>query len=171
MKPGELYEGKISWFGGPLDLPLLGRDGKWHGGVKWDEGLALFEPSQIAERPELFLTAQEAFDATPVDRRKDIAMLGLARRLNPKVMYCAMRWNYDITPKDILRQSLVECWPLTHPDRRIDLRPADAGPAQDTERLIDVSFGALQAMGVTTDDVVACRLIVPDDSRAWSISG
>ena len=160
MKPGETYTGKASWFGGPQDR-----------GVAWTEGLALFEEPDVAANQELFLGREDVFAVTPEKDRGRIETLGLARRLNPDALYCAMRWDYEITPRAMLRAALVECWPTVKSSWRTVLRPVDWGPNIRTGRLIDVSFGALQAMGIMTDDVVACRLVVPDDARAWSISG
>jgi hypothetical protein len=148
MKPNELYEGLISWFGGWQDT-----------GVGWTEGLALYEPKDIPDHPELFLKAEDVWSMTPVKLRGDQSTLGVARMLNPDALYCAMRWDYSVTSRAMLRSSLVECWPVTQPNRRIALRPVDWGPNEKTGRLIDVSFGALQAMGITTDDRVACRLV------------
>jgi hypothetical protein len=70
--------GKCSWFGGPEDM-----------GVDADEGLALLYDYDDA--PHLFLYEQPE------------GTTGLARRLDPSVYYVACRWDYDITPKSMLR--------------------------------------------------------------------
>ena len=64
-------------FGGPDDT-----------GVKPDEGLALV--SAIDQAAQLFLPYQPE------------GTTGLARRLNPYIHYVACRWDYDVTPKEML---------------------------------------------------------------------
>lgn len=166
MKPEKIYGGLISWFGGPRDLP----DKHGKGGVQWDEDVALYGRLEAHNFPELFMPSSDAFAATPVDRREE-GPIGLARRLIPEALYCAMRWDYSITSRAMLRSSLVECWPSAHPDRKIALRPVDWGPNDYTGRIIDVSFGAMQQMGITTNDLVECRLVPWVEFTAWSVDG
>jgi len=127
--------GKCSWFGGPNDS-----------GVAADEGLALFSlPQDLAaldpEGRALFL-AQQPHGTT-----------GAARRLDPQAFYCAMRWDYAATSRAYLRRATVR---VTNPrtGQSIAVRPADWGPNAHTIRLIDLSPGALAALGLETDETV-----------------
>lgn len=138
--------GKVSWFGGPDDE-----------GVSASEGLAIYEPEQVSEHPELFLEDQPA------------GTTGLARRLNPDAYYVAMRWDYDLYSKDELRDMLVLVYaPMT--GRAFLARPTDWGPHEDTDRLADISPGLLEALGISTDDEVEVIWPVGDIQRAQRLS-
>ena len=136
--PGITYEGKISWFGGFYDK-----------GVTPDEGLALF--NSVNEAPELFLPYQPE------------GTTGLARRLDPSALYCAMRFDYSKTPKSVLRMSEVM---VTYGDRTVKVKPCDWGPHEDTGRIIDLSPGTFSDLGLNymkdTDKIVKCVLIEPN---------
>ena len=126
--------GKCSYFGGPDDF-----------GVAENEGLAFHY--EINERNEqLFL---------PINTGT-----GLARQLNCYVPYLAVRWNYSDTPKEMLANSgqraLVRS---TATGREVLCWPADWGPAgpesdHDTGRVCDLSPGAMEILGIETDDEV-----------------
>jgi hypothetical protein len=122
--------GKVSWFGGPEDM-----------GIAPDEGLAFIY--DIATAPHLFLATQP--DGTS----------GLARRLNPSVPFIAVRWDYDVFPKEMLAsmdyRALVLA-PLTR--RAFRAWPADWGPHEDTGRVADISAGLMEYLGIETDDDV-----------------
>lgn len=127
--------GSISFFGGPEDK-----------GVSPSEGLALYE--YYDENPYLFLQEQP------------VGTTGLARRLNPKRNYCAMRWDYSITPKNVLRNCMVLIKNIK--TEKVSLAaPADWGPAEHTGRVVDVSPKVMEAIGTQTDDIVECTLIKP----------
>jgi hypothetical protein len=142
-----LGSGKMSVFGGPADE-----------GVGPHEGLALVGPTDLGLWwfASLFLPEQPA------------GTTGLARRLNPRAFYVAMRWDYARWPKLFLRGAVVK---LTNPanDRHVFARPVDYGPGDgtvidgqstpDTGRLADLSPGAATALGLQTDDVVTCELV------------
>jgi hypothetical protein len=142
-----LGTGRMSVFGGPADE-----------GVGPHEGLALIGPTDLALWwfSCLFLPAQ------PPDTT------GLARRLNPRAYYLAMRWDYAAYPKEALRNGLVR---LSHPvtgvhvfARPVDFGPGDGSaidgrPTPDTGRLADLSPGAATALGLQTDDLVACEWV------------
>ena len=142
-----LGTGKMSTFGGPADE-----------GVGPHEGLALVGPTDLALWwfSCLFLTEQPQ------------GTTGLARRLNPRAFYLAMRWDYEIHSKEFLRESVVR---VSNPanGRRIFARPVDFGPGDGTEiderptpdtgRMADLSPGAAAALGLRTDDVVRCELV------------
>lgn len=149
ITPGITYKGRISEFGGPKDR-----------GVRHDEGLALFNSD--VECPEMFL--KEAPNKLSTDEgwipEAPTKALGLARRLDPENKYCACRWDYKITPKPILRRSLVM---ISANGKRLFARPVDWGPHEDTERLIDCSPSVLQELGVKTDDTVSFVLMVPEE--------
>lgn len=130
--------GKVSSFGGPLDT-----------GVAPDEGLAfIYEPDQ---QPELFLPEQPP------------GTTGLARRLNPAVSYVACRWDYDVTPREMLLEEMA--WVgIPGSPRGVAAYPADWGPHVDTGRVADISPGLMERLGVVTDDVV--RVIFPFPAAA-----
>jgi len=120
--------GKCSTFGGPDDL-----------GVAPDEGVALY--SDWTQKPELFLSYQPE------------GTTGLARRLNPAQFYLACRWDYDETPVQMLREEMaLVTAPAT--GKLIKCYPADWGPHSDTDRVCDLSPGAMEALGIATDDIV-----------------
>jgi hypothetical protein len=120
--------GPCSQFGGPDDT-----------GVAPDEGLAFIY--MIEDAPHLFLPFQ------PDDTS------GLARRLNPFVHYIACRWDYDVTPREMLLDQLAQ---VTALKTGITLKcfPADWGPHQSTGRVADLSPSLMADLGITTDDEV-----------------
>jgi hypothetical protein len=142
-----LGTGKMSVFGGPADE-----------GVGPHEGLALIGPSDLGIwwYSSLFLPVQPA------------GTTGLARRLNPRAFYLAMRWDYVHWPKQVLRNAVVK---LTNPANALHVfaRPVDFGPGDgsvidgqmtlDTGRIADLSPGAATALGLQTDDMVRCELV------------
>jgi hypothetical protein len=142
-----LGTGKMSVFGGPADQ-----------GVGPHEGLALIGPTDLAFwwYASLFLPQQPE------------GTTGLARRLNPRAFYLAMRWDYARWPKLFLRNAIVK---LTNPEsgRYVFAWPVDFGPGDgtvidgqatlDTGRIADLSPGAATALGLQTDEVVICELI------------
>lgn len=129
-----IVRGKISSFGGPNDP-----------GISQVENLGLYwERQQMEIMPELFL------------REKWSPAWGLAWILDPDSLYCAMRWNYNETPKAILRNSVVRI-KSTH--AVCYCRPVDWGPNENTGRVVDVSPRAMTVLGVKTDDVVECELL------------
>lgn len=138
----EVYTGKVSFFGGPSDT-----------GVKWDEGLSLY--NKASECPKIFLPAQPPLLKT--DPGYPGLTTGLARRLNPKTYYCAAMWYLDITPKSILRTSMVQI--KKHGGNfSIIAYPADTGPHPDTGRVLDVSEAVMKTLGLQTDDLVDFKL-------------
>jgi len=142
-----LGTGKMSVFGGPADE-----------GVGPHEDLALIGPSDLGIwwYSCLFLPDQPA------------GTTGLARRLNPRAFYLAMRWDYAAYPKQLLRNAVVK---LTNPDNGLHVfaRPVDFGPGDgsvidgqptpDTGRIADLSPGAATVLGLQTDDSVTCELV------------
>ena len=118
--------GTCSYFGGPDDT-----------GVAADEGLAfIYEVDE--ENQFLFLPFQPE------------GTTGLARRLNPAVHYCAMRFDYADHPKDTLLQKVV----LVRNPRTgfaLTCTPADWGPHGATDRLIDLSPSMMLDLDLDTD--------------------
>lgn len=137
----------MSLFGGPAD-----------DGVGPHEGLALVGTTDLGIWwfSSLFLPEQPA------------GTTGLARRLNPRAFYLAMRWDYTHWPKEFLRNTVVK---LMNPmnglhvfARPVDFGPGDGAvidglPTQDTGRIADLSPGAAKALGLKTDDKVRCELV------------
>lgn len=125
-------EGKVSHFGGPEDT-----------GVSPSEGLAFIYST--ADQPDLFLSYQPEGTS------------GLARRLNPDMPYVACRWPYDSTTKAQWREVLLKEMALVNAPKtgkQIKCFPADWGPHEDTKRVADISPGAMEYLGITTDDEV-----------------
>jgi len=124
-------EGTCSTFGGPNDT-----------GVSPSEGLAFIFAYE--EAPYLFLSKQPP------------ATSGLARRLDPSVFYVACRWDYDVTPKTMLRDS-GQMALVTNVETGVCrlAHPADWGPHEaETGRAADLSPALAESLGVTTDDEV-----------------
>jgi N-acetylmuramoyl-L-alanine amidase len=120
--------GKCSYFGGPEDE-----------GVSPSEGLAFYD--DIMQAPQLFLPYQPE------------GTTGLARRLNPFVHYVACRWDYDKTPREMLRENMALVKSLEH-GTFLTAFPADWGPHEKTGRIADLSPKLMDDLGVTTDDEI-----------------
>lgn len=127
--------GKVSWFGGPDDH-----------GVAPNEGLALFDESDVKSYPELFLLDQPPGTS------------GVARRLNPGYNYCAMRWDYSKTSRKYLRSIKVNVTSV-RTGETVQVQPVDWGPNIDTGRIIDLSPAVLKTLNLQTNDIV--RVTVP----------
>lgn len=124
-------EGTCSTFGGPDDT-----------GVSASEGLAFIY--NFGEAPWLFLQHQPS------------GTTGLARRLDPNVFYLACRWDYDVTPKTMLRDSGQMALVTAKKTGITRLaHPADWGPHEEqTGRAADLSPGLIESLGIETDDDV-----------------
>ena len=129
--------GKCSYFGGPEDM-----------GVSASEGLA-FHYEINENNQHLFL---------PLVPK---GTTGLARRLNAKgVHYLAVRWNYDITPKEMLASmDYVAMVRVPSTGMQLTAWPADWGPAgpesdHDTGRVADLSPALMADLEIETDDEV-----------------
>jgi hypothetical protein len=130
--------GRCSEFGGPDDT-----------GVSADEGLAIWTDGYVTpDNQHLFLPGQPE------------GTTGLARRLNPWVHYLACRWDYDVTPREVLceHMALVRS---TKTGYAIAAFPADWGPHENTGRVADLSPGLMLDLGLHTDDEV--EVIFPFD--------
>ena len=120
--------GKVSSFGGPADE-----------GVAPDEPLAFIQ--KVSDAPHLFLAHQ------PPDTT------GLARRLDPTALYVACRWDYDVTPRDMLLEEMALVRAVAT-GKALVAHPADWGPHHTTDRVADLSPGLMDALGLETDDEV-----------------
>ena len=111
-------------------------------GVSPSEGLAFIY--DFDEAPYLFLPNQPSGTS------------GLARRLDPGVFYIACRWDYDITPKEMLRDSGQMALVTSKKSGVSRLaHPADWGPHEEqTGRAADLSPGLMDNLGLDTDDIV-----------------
>jgi len=124
------FEGPASHFGGPDDM-----------GVDDDEGLAFFDDYEDA--PHLFLDEQPP------------GTTGLARRLDPDEHYVACRWDYDVTPKEMLADKTLRARVTSKKTGKTAMAwPADWGPHVDTGRAADLSPGLMKTLGIETDDEV-----------------
>jgi hypothetical protein len=123
--------GTSSTFGGPDDT-----------GVSPSEGLAFIY--DFDEAPHLFLPNQPSGTS------------GLARRLDPGVFYLACRWDYDVTSKELLRDSGLMAKVTAKKTGITRLcHPADWGPhEQETGRAADLSPALMESLGIGTDDIV-----------------
>lgn len=128
--------GKCSFFGGPRDT-----------GVGPHEGLALFTV------PLAVCPAHRGLFLQPVN-----PALGLARQLDPDALYCAMRWDYAQTGRNALLHGKVRV--QAGNGRVVWCAPADWGPNERTGRIIDLSPGAIEALGIETDAVVTVQLFI-----------
>ena len=131
--------GKMSHFGGPDDH-----------GVGPNEDLAFLDQDDVAANPDLFLPAQPP------------GTTGAARRLNPKAMYLACRWNYAQTPKAFLKRPTTRV-KVSANGKTIEARPADWGPNSRTGRIADLSPGLEEALGLDTDDECTVEIPLPTD--------
>jgi hypothetical protein len=169
----------MSVFGGPEDQ-----------GVGVTEGLALMSADDPALPlyANLFLdeetTAQAIAKAFGVPAPRSV---GMARRLNVKELYIAMRWDEGLAPfkwiyrnrdgsvngqtYQMLRHAKIR---LTNPENQfcvfatpVDYGPGDGKmvdghPTEDTERLADLSPAAANILRLKTNDIVRCELILPE---------
>ena len=126
--------GKCSHFGGPEDM-----------GVSASEGLA-FIYSLDETNQHLFLPLQPK------------GTTGLARRLNAKaVHYIAVRWDYSVTPKEMLAsQKYVAMVTVPSTGLRLTAWPADWGPHEEKTggRVADLSPALMADLELETDDEV-----------------
>ena len=131
----QILKGKVSTFGGAADKGMIA-----------DTGLALYEPTEAAMRPDLFFPDH-------YEPKQPTWKL-----LNPDAMYCAMRFkelfptiNYAIGKGRIFLQQ----WPvkIINPTSRkfVIAWMVDCGPASETSRLIDVSPGIAKLLELETD--------------------
>ena len=133
-----IVKGKVSHFGGPEDVD----------GVGAAEGLAFIQ--DVMDAPHLFLPYQPE------------GTTGLARRLNSKcVAYCAARWDYNVTPPEMLltKKALVR----VPGGKELTAWPADWGPHSSTGRILDGSPYLLETLGIATDDTVEVIFPAPED--------
>jgi hypothetical protein len=133
------FSGPCSWFGGPDDT-----------GVSPDEGLAFLY--SVDDAPQLFLEEQPE------------GTTGLARRLDPDVFYVACRWDYDVTPKEMLASGQRALVVAANGKKRLAW-PADWGPHEDTGRAADLSPGLMSALGIGTDDDVEVTYPAPKPKK------
>ena len=131
------FKGSCSWFGGPDD-----------DGVSPSEGLAFLY--KVSDAPDLFLPQQPP------------GTTGLARRLDPETFYVAARWDYQVTPKDMLRDQSLKALVRAGGNEQL-ARPADWGPNENTGRAADLSPGLMEALGIDTDDDVEVIYPAPAD--------
>jgi len=132
--------GRCSHFGGPADL-----------GVSSSEGLA-FHFDLNEDNQHLFLPFQPS------------GTTGLARRLNAKaVHYVACRWNYDVTPKEVLAGDTKALVTSRSSGASAYAFCADWGPHGDTDRVADLSPALMESLGLDTDDEVEVIYPAPED--------
>ena len=130
--PAYVVSGKVSHFGGPDDS-----------GVSPSEDLAFIYTT--SDQPVLFLSYQPEGTS------------GLARRLNPDVPYVACRWPYTSANKPQWREVLLKEMALVEAPstgKFIKCYPSDWGPGEQTGRVADISPGAMEYLGLSTDDSV-----------------
>jgi N-acetylmuramoyl-L-alanine amidase len=129
--------GKCSSFGGPDDM-----------GVESDEGLAFLY--EYSDKPEVFLDEQPP------------GTTGLARRLNADgVYYIAMRFDYDVHSKEMLRGDVKALVRSPKTGRQFEAHPTDWGPHHSTGRTADLSPALMSALGIVTDDEVEVTFPAP----------
>jgi hypothetical protein len=138
-------KGTCSWFGGPTDY-----------GVSASEGLALeAEGVNPEQKPHLFLAEQPA------------GTTGNARRLNDQQMYIACRWDYDVHPKERLAGHEMALVKSPKTGKHVLCHPVDWGPHEEkTGRVADLSPGAMDELGIETDDEVEVIYPAPHHRKA-----
>ena len=130
--------GKVSHFGGEDDT-----------GVDADEGLAFI--FDYEDKPEIFLDEQPE------------GTTGLARRLDTDgSFYVALRFDYDVFPKEMLAGPTMALVKAQKTGRSILFSPADWGPHTSTGRVADCSKRTLEYLGIETDDIVEVIYPAPD---------
>ncbi len=129
--------GTVSWFGGPDDS-----------GVASDEGLAMWYKPE--ECPWLMLPKQPSNTT------------GMARRLDPSVFYFAARFDYSVTPKEMLRGPQMGMITATKTGISRLAHVADWGPHEEqTGRACDISPGLMENLGIDTDSEVTVTYPAP----------
>jgi len=125
-------QGRMSTFGGPQDF-----------GMKSDEELALFQRADLNDprHRDLFLPSQPP------------GTTGLGRRLNPEKAYIACRWDYMVTSRSFLRNTLASVQSVSS-GKVASARPADWGPNAKTGRVADLSPSLAALLGLDTNDEV-----------------
>lgn len=133
--------GKCSHFGGSSDTT----------GVTSDEGLA-FHYAITEANQHLFVPVQP------------VGTSGLARRLNSKaVRYLACRWDYSITPKEMLASDTKALVTAVKTGISQTAFCADWGPNAQTGRVADLSPALMEDLGIETDDEVVITYPAPED--------
>ena len=126
-----LYQGKMFLFGGPEDM-----------GVSASEGLAFIYAIE-EKNQHLFL---------PLVPK---GTTGLARRLNAKgVHYIACRWDYNVTPKEMLAsQEHVALVRVPSTGLQLTAWPSDWGPHEEKTggRVADLSPALMADLELETD--------------------
>lgn len=152
----------------PVPTPDPGTLGGWmplHSGVQMGSVSIPQELGRVTSFQGFsFVSGKVSHFGGPADRgiteTETGALTGeLLRKINPNDYYCAMRWDYQTmhanvgTAKKLWSQKRIL---IVNPanGRAVVARPNDWGPHVRTERIIDVSPGALKAIGATTDNLV-----------------
>lgn len=150
-----ILKGKCSSFGGPNDH-----------GVKPDEGLALWEQSDIgfSKTASIFGFGMFKNPHNLFSMYQPQGTSGTARRLDPTQYYIACRWNYDQTPRDFLRKNFVTVT-AKKTNKSFHAWPADWGPNDATNRVADLSPGLMKDLGIETDDVVTVEVPTPEKPK------
>jgi hypothetical protein len=127
-------KGTCSWFGGP--------EGE---GVDEDEGLAFFQ--SVSDSPHLFRHEQPPNTS------------GLARHLDD-VFYVACRWDYQRTPKEMLRDQTRNAL-VRENGKEFLAFPADWGPHEDTHRVARSQSVSVSCVGIPSVPVPIVGTGVP----------
>lgn len=95
----------------------------------------------------------ESLDEWPkvTDWRGNLKTAGVSWALNPDGFYCAMRWKKRGGMVDAGNPKLL----VWTDDKAVVVLRTDWGPAVSTHRVIDLSPGALRALGLKTDKKVS----------------
>lgn len=132
--------GKMSVFGGLSDTDGDRNqiDGK---PAHYAEGLSVYSHEQADIWPALFLP-----------RNVDDPQEGVFRRLRPDALYMAYRFSKTLSKDQIRRIP----WILSNMDRTkfVMVSVVDFGPAEDLDRVFDISPKAAELLGVQTNDTI-----------------
>lgn len=130
--------GRMSTFGGPHDT-----------GMRANEGLGIYQTAEDMRAhlgPDWVLSASQAGSS------------GLGRRLNPEKFYIACRWNYDVTPREVLKVVDVRVTNSKTGAHEI-AKAVDWGPNEGTGRAADLSPGLAAALGLETNSECIVEVI------------
>ena len=139
------WKGRISTFGGPGDMGMI-----------HDTGLTLYEPAEADRAVPLF---EDGPHSQPT-----------WQRLRTSAFYIALPFSGKAEGA-LRRQLQAADFKITNPlnGESAIARLVDRGPAADTQRLVDMSQGLADHLGLATDDVAEVELLTPIEGFALTV--
>ena len=139
----------------PIAPSIRGTAREWGGpDDKWGKGgdLALLSANDLNSEAfgMYFLPAQPP------------GTTGLIKRLNPDSFYVNSRWNYAITPRSVLRRTMVRIWKLDASGKPVgkpvEAQAVDWGPPASEGFACDVSPAVIKALNLAPADRVELEI-------------